>query len=149
MNLCWLLPKELRKRNLRTLAVFIATLFWAFFFWEIGGQNIPNDWTDIEEDRAHKAKTIPVRFGPQVSTVMIVCSLVAAVTATVLLFGLSPAHGKPLWILSTLVLGAALLLVPAWQLFKAQTRSAAMALFNSASYYPLALLSVVVLGLLI
>jgi 4-hydroxybenzoate polyprenyltransferase len=128
---------------------FIVALFWVFFFWEIGGQNIPNDWTDIEEDRSQNAKTIPVRFGPQVATVLIVCSLIAAVTANVLLFSLSPAHGSPLWILCALILGAALLLAPAWQLFMVQKRAAAMGLFNSASYYPLALLFIVILGLVI
>lgn len=128
---------------------FVVTLFWVFFFWEIGGQNIPNDWTDIEEDRSQNAKTIPVKFGPQVATVLIFCSLVAAVTASMLLFSLSPAHGNPLWILCTLILGAVLLLAPAWHLFKVQKRRAAMALFNSASYYPLALLAIVILGLIV
>ena len=42
---------------------FLMILFLWLFFWEIGGQNIPADWTDIEEDRQFKANTIPVRFG--------------------------------------------------------------------------------------
>jgi 4-hydroxybenzoate polyprenyltransferase len=29
-------------------AVFLLFLFLVIFFWEIGGQNAPNDWTDIE-----------------------------------------------------------------------------------------------------
>ena len=128
---------------------FVVTLFWVFFFWEIGGQNIPNDWTDIEEDRSQNAKTIPVKFGPRVATVLILCSLVAAVTANVLLFSLSPSHNRPLWILCTLILGAVLLLAPAGHLFKIQRRSAAMDLFNSASYYPLTLMAIVVAGLIV
>ena len=31
---------------------------------KIGGQHIPNDWADIEEDRQIKEKTIPVIYGP-------------------------------------------------------------------------------------
>jgi 4-hydroxybenzoate polyprenyltransferase len=34
---------------------FLVLLFLWLFFWEIGGQNIPADWTDIEEDRSLKA----------------------------------------------------------------------------------------------
>ena len=42
---------------------FLVLLFLWLFFWEIGGQNIPNDWIDMEEDRMVQAKTIPVRVG--------------------------------------------------------------------------------------
>jgi 4-hydroxybenzoate polyprenyltransferase len=31
--------------------LYIIALFLWLFFWEIGGQNIPADWADIEEDR--------------------------------------------------------------------------------------------------
>ena len=43
--------------------LFLFILFLCLFFWEIGGQNIPADWTDIEEDQQLNARTIPVRFG--------------------------------------------------------------------------------------
>jgi 4-hydroxybenzoate polyprenyltransferase len=42
---------------------FLLLLFLWLFSWEIGGQNIPADWTDIKEDRALKATTIPLRLG--------------------------------------------------------------------------------------
>jgi 4-hydroxybenzoate polyprenyltransferase len=37
---------------------FLLVLFFWLFFWEIGGQNIPNDWAEIEEDRQLQARTI-------------------------------------------------------------------------------------------
>ena len=42
---------------------YVIVLFIWLFFWEIGGQNIPADWADIEEDRRLRAQTVPVRFG--------------------------------------------------------------------------------------
>ena len=44
---------------------FLAVLFLWIFCWEIGGQNIPNDWTDIQEDRCARAQTIPVMLVPK------------------------------------------------------------------------------------
>ena len=37
--------------------LFTASLFFMLFFWEIGGQNIPNDSADIDEDKKLMAKT--------------------------------------------------------------------------------------------
>ena len=37
--------------------LFLAVLFFWLFFWEIGGQNVPNDWADLEEDRRLEAQT--------------------------------------------------------------------------------------------
>ena len=44
------------------LAMVIVFFAWAFA-WEIGGRNIPNDWSDLEEDRHLGIKTVPVRYG--------------------------------------------------------------------------------------
>jgi 4-hydroxybenzoate polyprenyltransferase len=44
-----------------SLLYILALSLW-LFFWEIGGQNIPADWADIEEDRQLQAQTIPVRL---------------------------------------------------------------------------------------
>ncbi|MFW6081600.1 MAG: UbiA family prenyltransferase, partial [Desulfosalsimonas sp.] len=53
---------------------FMVMVFSCLFFWEIGGQNIPADWTDIEQDRRLKAQTIPVRLGAQRSAALaLVC----------------------------------------------------------------------------
>ena len=46
-----------------------------------------------------------------------------------------------------LLVGGCLLLLPAYRLYRNPTRAGAMALFNRASYYPMALLMVVLLKL--
>ena len=46
---------------------FVVVLFLWLFFWEIGGQNVPHDWADIEEDRRLDTQTrcpkFPIREG--------------------------------------------------------------------------------------
>jgi 4-hydroxybenzoate polyprenyltransferase len=52
-----------------------------------------------------------------------------------------------LYLIISLVFSFYLLLLPALQLNKTREKAQAMALFNKASYFPLALLAVVVLSL--
>ena len=66
--------------------LFLLILFLCFFFWEIGGQNIPADWTDIEEDRQLNARTIPVRFGLERANLIILVSIILALILNVILF---------------------------------------------------------------
>jgi 4-hydroxybenzoate polyprenyltransferase len=66
--------------------VFLVVLFFWLFFWEIGGQNVPNDWGDLEEDRRLQAKTIPVRFGTEGALAVILLSLGLAVALSLLPF---------------------------------------------------------------
>jgi 4-hydroxybenzoate polyprenyltransferase len=98
--------------------VFILILFLCLFFWEIGGQNIPADWTDIEEDRQLNAQTIPVFFVTRV-------------------------RFEIPYILATVFTGGYLLLNPAVKLYKTKERREVMTLFNKASYYPVSLLAIV------
>ena len=52
-------------------ALFLVGFFAWFFFWEIGGQNVPNDWSDVDEDNRMLAETIPLssaRMVPQRSS---------------------------------------------------------------------------------
>ena len=72
--------------------IFLIVLFGWIFFWEIGGQNIPNDWTDIEEDRRFKAKTIPVKLGLARAGLLALTCLVAAFFLTFLLMWISPLY---------------------------------------------------------
>lgn len=127
---------------------FLIILFLWLFFWEIGGQNIPADWTDIEEDRQFKANTIPVRFGPQGANGMILGSLILAVMMNAVLFWITPASFGLPYLLASLVVGIYLLLLPAYGLSKTKDRLRALALFNRASYYPLALLAVIAVKVL-
>ena len=122
---------------------FLLLLFLWLFFWEVGGQNIPADWTDIKEDRALKATTIPLRLGLDRANGICLFSLILAVVLNGILVGLSRVETKlPLLALSAAA-GLYLLLIPAFRLFKTRQRSQASILFNRASYYPLALLIVV------
>jgi 4-hydroxybenzoate polyprenyltransferase len=118
----------------------LALVFAWFFLVEIGGQNIPSDWTDVEEDRGLGAKTIPVRLGPRRASLLVLVTLVLAVGAQeALLWVLSGPH--LLWsAVVSLVLGALLLVVPAVRLCTARDRKAVFTLFNRASGYPLAML---------
>ena len=123
--------------------LFLVILFLCLFFWEIGGQNIAADWTDIVEDRQLDARTIPVRFGLERANVIILGFLILALLLTIVLFHMSPVYFEIPYILAVLCLGLYLLILPALRVFKTKERSDVMALFNKASYYPVGLLCVV------
>ncbi len=124
-------------------AAFVIGFFLWFFFWEIGGQNVPNDWTDVEEDRRMGAETIPVRFGADGSAIIIFGSLVIAVLMSMALFWLTPAGLNAIYFAGSIPAGIFLLLMPAWRLFAERNPSLASALFNRASYYPLTMFLVI------
>lgn len=129
--------------------LFLVFLFLWLFLWEIGGQNIPADWADIEGDGLIRAKTIPVLLGPQWAKGIALFCLVAAVLINIFLFRLT-AQGLTLYDGGTcFLIGAYLLILPAYRLFKNNSRLDAMNLFNRASYYPLVLLVVVAVRALI
>ena len=122
--------------------LFLAVLFLWLFLWEIGGQNIPNDWADLEEDRRLRARTIPVRFGPEGSATIIYSSLAVASALSLVMFWVSPAKlGLP-YLAGALFSGFYFLVLPAHRLFTTKGTEEASTLFNRASYYPLAMLLV-------
>jgi len=127
---------------------FLWVLFGWIFFWEIGGQNIPNDWTDVEEDRRFKAKTIPVRFGQVRAGLLSLACLVAAFFLTFFLLWVSPLSFNGFFLLIVAGLGTWLLLLPGLQMVEENSRRRAMDLFNKASNFPLSLFVVVVIRLL-
>jgi 4-hydroxybenzoate polyprenyltransferase len=122
--------------------VFLLILFLWLFFWEIGGQNVPNDWADLEQDRFFKAKTIPIQLGTEWARTIIILSLVLAVVLNGILMGLTRLGGETLPMAASLGVGVYLLLIPGYRLLKNQDRLQALALFNRASYYPLLLLTI-------
>ncbi len=130
-------------------ALFIFLLFAMLFCWEVGGQNIPHDWEALEQDRRLQAKTIPVRYGPQKTTFIILVMLFIAVIANFVLFLYSPNHFGVIFIACLLMVSGYLLVIPALQLNRTRARSQAMGLFNRASYYPLALLIIVVIKIIL
>jgi len=127
-------------------ALFLCLIFAFFFLWEAGGQNIPNDYTDMDEDRLVNAKTFPLVFGRNISCSVIMGLLSVSFFIMAVLFVISPVHFGWLYLL----FGAGslfLLILPAWRLMKTGANPAAMNLFNKASYYPFFLLCVVLIAL--
>lgn len=124
-------------------ASFLLILFLMFFCWEIGGQNVPNDWSDLEEDRRYKAQTIPVHFGPDRSIIIVLATLFLTLGLNFLVFFFTKTPFGISYPVVALIIGGYLLLTPAIQLHRIKESSVAMELFNKASYYPLALLCVV------
>jgi 4-hydroxybenzoate polyprenyltransferase len=127
--------------------LFLISLFLWLFFWEIGGQNIPADWTDIEEDQGLRATTIPVRLGLDWANMIVLSCLTVAIVLNMALLRLVPSRLDLPVLVAALLVGVYLLFIPARRLYKSKERGDAMALFNKASYYPLALLVVVVIRL--
>ncbi len=129
-------------------AVYLIFLFLCLFFWEIGGQNLPNDWIDMEEDRRLKAQTIPVTFGLKRTARFIMGSIGLTVVISLLLFGLSQTRFEPFYYVTVLCVTGVLLVWPAYRLYTRHDRALAMQLFNRASYFPPALLVVVLVKLI-
>jgi 4-hydroxybenzoate polyprenyltransferase len=129
--------------------LFLIVLFLWIFCWEIGGQNIPNDWTDIQEDRHFKARTIPVVFGLRRASLISLTGLTGTLFLNFILFWTAPVDFGPVLLIAALAANIGLLLWPALQLVEKQERQSAMTLFNRASYYPLANLVLVLAGILL
>jgi 4-hydroxybenzoate polyprenyltransferase len=129
--------------------MFVLLLFLMLFFWEIGGQNVPNDWSDLDEDRRMRAKTIPVRWGVQAANAIIVVTITLTLCMQVVIFYYSRGRYEFIYLLISIIITVYLLLLPALKLNKTRNKAQAMNLFNKASYFPLALLVVVVIKLLI
>jgi 4-hydroxybenzoate polyprenyltransferase len=122
---------------------FLIILFLWLFFWEIGGQNIPNDWGDLDEDKGFQDKSVPLQFGARWANAAILGSLLLAVALNILVLRMAPLELEWPYSLICLLVGIAFLLAPAYRLYKSKDPLDALTLFNRASYYPLALLTVV------
>jgi 4-hydroxybenzoate polyprenyltransferase len=127
----------------------LCILFLWLFLWEIGGQNVPADWTDIEEDRRFQAKTIPVRFGPEWASVIILGSIILSVLLNAVLSALILKGFELMYAMAFFVAGLYLLVIPALRLYKTKERQHAIELFNRASFYPLVLLVIIVVKIMI
>ncbi len=128
---------------------FLIVLFLWLFFWEIGGQNVPNDWTEMEVDRRIGAKTPPVRFGPEITSLIIFGSLLMTVVMGVLLFLFASGRFELPFLFASFVVAVYLLVVPAFRLHKTKEPRHALLLFNRASFYPLALLVLITIRICI
>ena len=122
---------------------FLVLLFIWLFFWEIGGQNIPNDWAEIEEDQKFRARTMLVRYGAVTASAIVLGTLVLSVGVNLWLLGVSAQGFSLLYLAVSLGIGFVLLLLPAFRLYQTRKRQDALTLFGRASYYPLACLILV------
>jgi 4-hydroxybenzoate polyprenyltransferase len=127
---------------------FLLALFLWLLSWEIGGQNVPNDLADLDEDRDLAARTVPVRFGAAGAVRIALYSLTATLGFSMLLYWVIPAAFSPLYLPGAFLTGLCLLIPPARRLSETQAAPEAAALFNRASYYPVAMLMVVLLSTL-
>ena len=124
---------------------FIALLFLWLFFWEIGGQNVPADWHDLDEDSELRFRTIPVLFGTEGAARIIVICLSVAVLLNLLLIWSAPGPFPVLLAAGCLLAGVYLLLLPAYRLLRVRAPSAVSMLFGKASLYPAAVLIIVLI----
>jgi 4-hydroxybenzoate polyprenyltransferase len=124
-----------------TVSVIAVFCLWAFA-WEVGCRNIPNDWSDLEEDEKLGIRTIPVRFG-RLRAARLSCVLMGVVFLSALAFPLAAGVRHPLiFAAGAAVAGTFLLVVPALQWLRAQTMKTSLAFFNNACFYPLAVFGV-------
>ncbi len=126
--------------------IFLLVLFLWLLSWEVGGQNVPNDLADLDEDRSFQARTVPVHFGAQSAARIALYSLGATVGFSQLLYWATPAALHPLYLPLALVASFTLLIPPARRLAATRAAPEAAALFNRASYYPATMLLVVLLS---
>ena len=128
--------------------VFVVILFLFLYVWEIGGQNIPNDWSDVHEDKQIGARTVPVRLGIHRSAVLILGCILVTLLLNVWVFKFSRAVYDPVYLVAALGAGVYLLLIPALRLITTKSDEDAMRLFNRGSYYPLALMAIVLMKII-
>ena len=127
------------------VALFFA---WAFT-WEVGCRNIPNDWSDLEEDVHLGIRTVPVRYGRRRATIISLV-IVSTTAALGLLFPLVvPMPLLWVYLAGTAIVSGIFLLRPAIRWLHEQTTPAALAFFNLACLYPLALFAVLAASVII
>ncbi len=126
--------------------VFLVILFLWLFFWEVGGQNVPNDWTDLPEDLELNAETLPLRCGVDNASIIILGTLGLSILMSLLMAAASPARLGPVYIIGAMAVAANFLIVPALRLHRGKSRELASALFNRASLYPTAMLCVLLIS---
>jgi 4-hydroxybenzoate polyprenyltransferase len=128
---------------------YLTILFFMIFFWEIGGQNVPNDWSDIQEDLRFKAQTVPIRMGLEKAKVIIFGSNILTIIFSGILLIFANLAFEFHFVLVFAFVAFYFLLLPTIKLYQASENSLAMILFNKASYYPPALLAIVLVRLMI
>ena len=124
---------------------FVAAFFVWAFAWEVGCRNIPNDWSDIEEDADLGVRTVPVRYGRRAASWISFALLCLTVAASLLFPLVAPTRHGLIYLAGALAAGAFLLIIPAVRWVRDQKIGSAMFLFNRACFYPLAVCGLVAL----
>jgi 4-hydroxybenzoate polyprenyltransferase len=132
-----------------TPSPFVVVLVFAWLFcWEVGGQNVPADWYDVEQDGALHYRTIPLRFGEKGAARIVLCGLAVAILLNLAVV-VARRGDLPVFLMAgSFLVGLFLLMVPAVKLYRSRTKDAVTLLFARASLYPVALLSVVLVDML-
>ena len=128
---------------------FILIIFIWIALWEVGGQNIPNDLVDMGEDRRLGGKTIPVVYGPNLSVLIILITLVASFVMGLGLVFFSPLVLKGVYIVGAIVSGLLFLFLPLKKFLAEGDTGKAINLFNQASLYPVGIFGTTVFCLVI
>jgi 4-hydroxybenzoate polyprenyltransferase len=124
----------------------LAAFFVWMAAWEIGGRNIVNDWSDVEEDVHLGVKTIPVVYGYRVAGALIFTFLTITFVASIVLAVLGlPALGA-LFLLGAVAEGVYALLLPGVKLLRDPRPAVALQLFNKASFYPMVMLPILLVS---
>jgi 4-hydroxybenzoate polyprenyltransferase len=128
---------------------FMVIIFIWIALWEVGGQNIPNDLVDMGEDRRLGGKTIPVVYGPNLSILVILITLIASFVLGLGLIFFSPLVAKGVYLVGAIISGVLFLLLPLKKFLAERDTSKAINLFNRASLYPVGIFSTTVFCILV
>ncbi len=129
--------------------LFLALVFVWLFCWEVGGQNVPADWYDRDQDDALHYRTIPVRFGEAAAARTVTAALSLAVLMNLAVLMTRKGDFSLFLMTGSFAARMVLLLVPALKAYRSRTREAVSLLFSRASLYPAALLFVILVDMVL
>ncbi len=123
----------------------VGSLFLLFFAWEIGGRNIVNDFSDIEEDQLLGIKTLPsVKGLKHASWVTCLFSLLTIIANLMVAYyaGLG-------WIYATVstIAGLWFMFIPQFKLTRVPSLKQALNAFNKGSVYPFVISAILIVFL--
>jgi len=127
---------------------FVAVLFLWLAAWEIGGQNVPNDIVDMDDDSKVRARTTSTVKGIPESVFRVLVSVGAAALGGIVIYWLSAGALSRIYPIGAAVLGWLLLLEPARSVYYEPGPRTAAVLFNRGSYMPLSFLLLAVFSIL-
>lgn len=127
--------------------LFVIVFYIWMFAWEIGGRNITNDWSDIEEDPKLGIKTIPVVYGLNFAGILDMFFLLIIFASSI---GVAFIPGVSLgitYIVLAILVGMYSLILPGIKLLQTKKSEEAFIIFNRACFYPTIMIFVVIIGL--